>query len=76
MATQVGVAISATVVHRKAQSACCAAPLALSAPDAEHEHDCTACGQPAERVLGEPRYVPAAGHGVITVPGGAEGSEG
>lgn len=69
MATEVVPLITATAVHRKASSACCGAKLALAAPGAPHEHDCTACGQPAARVLGEPRCIPVTGGGV-TVRGG------
>jgi hypothetical protein len=61
MSETVAPLITAVAVHRKASSACCAAPLALAPEDAPHEHDCTQCGQPAARVLGEPRYIPASG---------------
>ena len=61
MATQVGVAVTATVVHRKAQSECCAAPLDLAPQEAGHEFTCRQCGQPTARALGEPRVIQAAG---------------
>lgn len=72
MATQVGAAITGTAVHRKASSACCGEKLRPPAPDAEHgmDYECTSCGQGTERVLGDPVHVPAAGRGVIEVPGG------
>ena len=76
MATQVGVAVAATVAHRKAQSECCAAPLDLAPQEAGHEFTCRQCGAPTARVLGEPRHIPASGTGVIAVPDGAEGGEG
>lgn len=50
---------TAIVVHRKASSACCDAKVRLAPEDAEHEHECVACEQPATRVLGEPRHIPA-----------------
>lgn len=75
MATQVGVAVTATVAHRKAQSACHGAPLNRAPEEAPHDYTCRQCGQPTERVLGEPRHVQASGSGVMTVPA-AEGSEG
>lgn len=57
------VQVTAVAVHRKAESACCGAKLQPAAPDAGHgmEHECTACGQGTQRVLGEPRYIPATG---------------
>lgn len=67
--------ITAMAVHRKAQSSCCSAPLNEAAAEAPHEHDCSECGNPTTRVLGEPRYIPASGHGVIALPEAAEGSE-
>ncbi len=57
----VTVQITAVVEHRKASSGCCGALLRLPPEGAEHEYECTSCGQPAVRVLGEPRHVPAVG---------------
>ncbi len=54
----VPVRITAVVEHRKASSECCGALLRLPPEGAEHEYECTACGQPA---VGEPRHVPAVG---------------
>ena len=49
---------TATAVHRKASSDCCGAKLRLAAQEAEHEHECAACGQPTRRVLAEPVRIP------------------
>jgi hypothetical protein len=67
VAVNIGPVITAVAVHRKASSACCAAPLNLAAPDAAHglAHECQGCGQGTELVLGEPRYIPAS-----SLPGG------
>lgn len=56
---------TAIAVHRKASSACCGAKVAVvdpAVPPDEHQYECRSCGQPAQRVLGEPRRI-AAGFG-------------
>lgn len=53
--------IHAVFEHRRASSACCGDRLQLPAEGAEHEFECAGCGQPAERVFGEPTVVEAHG---------------
>lgn len=49
--------VQATVLHRKASSACCGEKLRKPGAGAAHEWECAGCGQPAQRVLGEPAEV-------------------
>ena len=58
-AMEITVQAVAVLAHRKASSACCGALLQAPPEGADHEYDCTQCGQPAQRVLGEPRAVAA-----------------
>ena len=52
-------AVTAVLAHRKASSGCCDAPLA---PGPEPEtFTCRGCGQPCQRILGEPEEVIARG---------------
>jgi hypothetical protein len=52
--------ITAVVEHRKASSDCCGAK--LRAADVPPEgFECTGCGEPCRRVLGEPQEVTARG---------------
>ena len=44
-----------TLAHRKASSACCAAR--LNAGTQPGTYTCRGCGQPCERVLGDPEEV-------------------
>jgi hypothetical protein len=53
--------VHAVLEHRKASSACCGKNLQLPAAGAEHEFECTGCGQPTERVFGAPKAVEAHG---------------
>lgn len=56
--------LTAVLAHRKASSSCCAAPLNIARPAAdggEPDWLCTACGQPCQRVLGDPVEVTAHG---------------
>jgi hypothetical protein len=70
MPDNVTVQITAVAVHQAAESACCAAPLGRAAEGTE-EFTCQACGQPAERVLGEPERIPAGGTVTVLHGGGA-----
>ena len=58
---QVQVEVHAVLAQRKASSACHGAPLRFPPEGAEHELECTQCGQPAERVLSDPVEVEAHG---------------
>ena len=64
---------TAVAVHRKASSDCCGAKLRLAAEDAEHEHECTACDQPATRVLADPVRVPVSFGAEFPAPAGQSG---
>ena len=57
----VTVQVTAVVTQQKASSACHGALLRFPEPGAGHEYECTECGQPAARVLGEPQHTPATG---------------
>lgn len=66
----VGPLVHAVFQHQKAQSACCGEKLQLPAdPAAEHEFECRSCGQPTERVLGEPaeHHAYSDGHPALAV---------
>lgn len=54
--------VRAVLVHRKAESACHGAPLDRVAEGTE-EFTCRECGQPAQRVLGEPTEIIVEGNG-------------
>lgn len=56
MAVNATPVVTAVAVHRKASSACCGDRLQLAAPGAEHgqRYECGSCGQPTQKVLGEP----------------------
>lgn len=58
---EVQVQARAVLEHRKASSSCHGAPLRLPPQGAAHEYECGQCGQPCERVLGEPAQVHARG---------------
>lgn len=61
----VDVQVRALLQNRKAQSACCAEPLNPAPEGAGHEFTCSGCGQPTQRVLGEPTEIIAEGNGVL-----------
>lgn len=49
--------VRAVLQYRKAESACHGARLDVAPEGAAHDFTCRQCGQPAERVLGEPAEV-------------------